>query len=474
MALGRARKEQGSLWVETRQLEAQGRHPFYEEVNRILEKHGFDAKVERLCRKYYAARMGRPSLAPGVYFRNFLAGYFEGIDSERGIAYRVADSLSLRRFLGLGWEQQTPDHSTLSKTRRLLSLGTHRAVFVWMLRLLAEEGLLRGKTVGIDATTLEANAALKSLVRKDDGVSYDEHVAQLMKAEGIEAPTAEQRARFDRKRKKKKLSNRKWKNPHDPEARITRMKDGRTHLAYKAEHAVDFEGGAILAVTVQPADRGDGQSLHTTLCQAMAPVAEMAGQKAEPGAAGEIEQVALGGIEEVVMDKGYHSKTGIRLLEQAEIRTVIAEPERGRQRWAGQEEEQRAVYANRRRVRSEGGRALLKKRGEFLERSFAHLYDTGGMRRVHLRGKANIAKRLLIHAAAFNLSLVLRKLRGAGTARQAQSLRSALYFWLNMLLQLAQDPRNPNCDFLAATTSTIPAFRFAAPFNQKSSLSTGC
>jgi len=438
MALGKARKkQQGSLWVETRQLEAHGPNPFYEQINRILEKRGFDRRVERACRKYYAEKMGRPSLAPGIYFRCFLAGYFEGIDSERGIAYRVADSLSLRRFLGLNWEERTPDHSTLSKTRRLLSLGTHKAVFIWMLRLLAKEGLLSGKTVGIDATTLEANAALKSLVRRDNGASYDEHVAQLMKAEGVEAPTAEQRARFDRKRKKT-LSNQEWVNPHDEEARVTQMKDGRTHLAYKAEHAVDFEGGAILAVTVQPGDRGDCESVHTTLCQAMNAVVDLAGRKADPDAVGEIPQVALGGVEEVVMDKGYHSKPVVWVLRQAELRTVIAEPDRGRQNWKGQEGEQEAVYANRRCVKSEGGKALLRKRGEFLERSFAHLYDTGGMRRLHLRGKDNIAKRLLLHAAAFNLSLILRKLRGAGTARQTRDLREALCFWSWVLRQAAQ------------------------------------
>jgi transposase len=439
MALGKAqKKQQGSLWVETRQLEAHGPNPFYEQINRILEKRGFDRRVERACRKYYAEKLGRPSLAPGIYFRCFLAGYFEGIDSERGIAYRVADSLSLRRFLGLSWEERTPDHSTLSKTRRLLSMRTHKAVFVWMLRLLAKEGLLSGKTVGIDATTLEANAALKSLVRRDNRASYDEHVAQLMKAEGVEAPTAEQRARFDRKRKKT-LSNQEWVNPHDEEARITQLKDGRTHLAYKAEHAVDFDGGAILTVTVQPGDRGDCDSLHTTLCQAMNEVAQMAGQKADPDAVGDIAQVALGGVEEVVMDKGYHSKPVVWVLRQAELRTVIAEPDRGRQHWEGQEGEQEAVYANRRCLKSERGKALLRKRGEFLERSFAHVYDTGGMRRLHLRGKDNIEKRLLVHAAAFNLSLLLRKLRGAGTARQARDLREALCFWCWVLLHASQD-----------------------------------
>ena len=471
MALGKARKnQQSSLWVETRQLEAHGPHPFYSEVNRILEKHRFDARAEQLCRKYYADGVGRPSLPPGTYFRCYFLGYFDGLDSERGIAYRLADSLSARQFLGLSWEQRTPDHSTLSKTRRLLSLGTHKALFDWMLLLLAKEGMILGQTVGIDATTLEANAALKSLVRRQDGASYDEHIAQLMKTEGLEAPTAEQRARFDRKRKKKSLSNRDWVNPHDPQARITQLKDGRTHLAYKAEHVVDFEGGAILAVTVQPGDRGDSQSMHPSLCAAMSAVAEMAGRKANPDAVGQIAQVAWSGSDRVVGDKGYHSKQGVWILRQADIRTVIAEPDRGRQRWSGQEGEQEAVYANRRCVKSEGGKALLRKRGEYLERTFAHVYNTGGMRRVHLRGRDNIAKRLLIHVAAFNLSLILRKRCGAGTARQAADLRRALYAWF-LLLDRAFHPD-------AATLALFTILDLAcSPLNsavQKDALSTGC
>ncbi len=254
MALGKKKAKQIPFWVETTQLQAHTQHPFYSRVNEILEKAKFDRYAERICRKYYAERMGRPSIPPGTYFRCFFVGYLEGIDSERGIAYRVSDSLGLREFLGLSLEERTPDHSTLSKTRRLMNLGTHKAVFRWVLKRLAEEGLLSGKNLGVDATTLEANAALKSIVRRDDGNSYDEHVAELMKAEGTEEPTPEQRQRFDRKRKKS-LSNRDWVNPHDPEARITKMKDGRTHLAYKAEQVVDLDTGAVVALGIQPGDQ---------------------------------------------------------------------------------------------------------------------------------------------------------------------------------------------------------------------------
>lgn len=421
MALGKRKLKQTSLWVETSQLRARGRHPFYGRVNEILDRAKFDVYVERICGKYYAPTAGRPSIAPGVYFRCFLIGYFEGIDSERGIAYRVSDSLSLREFLGLSLEEQTPDHSTLSKTRRLMSLGTHRAVFRWVLKRLAEEGLLKGKTLGVDATTLEANAALRSIVRRDNGAGYDEHVRALMKAEGIEEATPAQRLRFDRRRKKS-LSNREWVNPHDGEARITRMKDGRTHLAYKAEHAVDLETGAVVALTVQPGDRGDTTSMRETLSEAGETVVRM-------------KQEA---VERVVADKGYHSKQALRDLAEVGVRTIIAEPERKRQRWTGQSAAQKAVYANRRRLETKTAKALMRKRGELIERSFAHLYDTGGMRRAHLRGKDNIAKRALLHAAAFNLSLLLRRMLGVGTARQAAGLRTALSLAILWLMQAAE------------------------------------
>lgn len=427
MALGKRRQKQTSFWVETSQLQARGRHPFYSRLNAIVDRAKFDLYVERICRKYYAPTMGRPWIAPGVYFRCFLVGYFEGMDSERGMAYRAADSLRLREFLGLSLEEQTPDHSTLSKTRRLMNLGTHKAVFQWVLKRLAGEGLLSGKNLGVDATTLEANAALKSIVRRDNGASYEEHVTQLMQAEGLEEPTPAQRQRFDRKRKKS-LSNRDWVNPHDQEARITKMKDGRTHWAYKAEHVVDLETGAVVALTVQPADHGDTVSMATTLGEAGCTVTELAGQAAHADAVGPVETVSEVGVERVVADKGYPSRQALEDLAEVGVRTVIAEPERKRQQWAGQSAAQAAVYANRRRLNTKMAKALMRRRGELIERSFAHLDDTGGMRRVHLRGKNNIAKRALIHAAAFNLSLILRQVLRVGTARQAAELFAALYF----------------------------------------------
>src|SRR5712692_3331909 len=473
MALGKRRQQQTSMWVETSQLQARGRHPFYSRVNEILDGAKFDSYAERICRKYYAKTMGRPSIAPGVYFRCFLMGYFEGIGSERGIAYRVSDSLSLREFLGLSLEEQTPDHSTLSKTRRLMNLGTHEAMFRWVLKRLAAEGLLSGKNLGVDATTLEANAALKSIVRRDNGASYDEHVTALMKTEGLEEPTPAQLQRFDRKRKKS-LSNREWVNPHDREARITKMKDGRTHLAYKAEHAVDLETGAVVAVTVQPGDCGDTASMRTTLAEAGCTVTEMAGQAAQADAAGPVEMVSEVGVERVVGDKGYHSKQSLQDLVEVGVRTVIAEPERKRQKWSGQSAAQAAVYANRRRMNTQTAKALMRRRGELIERSFAHMYDTGGMRRVHLRGKNNIAKRALIHAAAFNLSLILRQMLGVGTARQAADLIAALCFAFLKLIQagnrtlLAIEPHRPT------TGPKNLRCHQQSPSHPKATLSSGC
>jgi len=357
-------------------------------------------------------------------------GLLRGDRSERDIAYRVSDSLSLRGFLGLSWEEATPDHSTLSMTRRRLGLAVHGAVFRWVLQALAREGLLRGKDLGVDATTLEARAAVRSIVRRDDGNSYEEHVAELMRNEEGKEPTAAERRRWDRKRRKK-LSNREWVNRHDGEARITRMKDGRTRPAYEAEHVVDLETGALVAVTVEPGDRGDTESMRETLGEAGLAVVEPAGEKARCGAAGPVKQVSKVGVQRVAADKGYHSRESLEALAEVGVKTVIAEPERGRHRWRGKAKQQAVVYGNRRRVRSAAGRAPLKRRGEMLERSFAHLYDRGGMRRVELRGRENIRKRLLIQAAAFNLSLILRQVLGAGTPRQAADLHRALLMGLS-------------------------------------------
>jgi transposase len=413
MAMKRRKPKQAEFWVPTADLARSPGHPFYERLNRLLSEHGFDPFVEERCAKFYAERMGRPSIPPGVYFRMLLVGYFEGLDSEREIAWRCADSLSLREFLGYGPGEAPPDHSTLSVIRRRIDVETHQEVFGWVLELLARQGLIRGKTVGVDATTLEANAALRSIVRRDTGEGYEEYLKDLARASGIETPTREDAARLDRKRAKKG-SNKEWEHPRDPEARITKMKDGRTHLAHMAEHAVDLDTSAIVAVTVQEADRGDTQTIHRTVTEACENLREIrdAGH-----------DVAV--MDELVADKGYHSNEVLEAMEEAGIRSYVSEPDRGRRKWKDKRGAQRAVYANRRRIRGERGKRMLRQRGEKLERSFAHAYETGGMRRVHLRGHTNILKRVLVHVAGFNLGLVLRTLFGAGTPRAAAALAAA-------------------------------------------------
>ena len=434
MAMGKKKKRQETLWVATSDLPASPGHPFYQRLNRILEAHGFDAFVEGQCRSFYAAGLGRPSLPPGRYFRLMLLGYFEGLGSERGMAWRAADSLAIRSFLGLALNEGAPDHSTISRTRRLIDVETHQQVFTWVLQHVASEGLLVGKTVGIDATTLEANAAMRSIVRRDTGDSYQKFLIVLAKASGIKTPTREALARLDRKRKKK-ASNDDWLSPSDPDAKITKMKDGRTHLAHKAEHAVDVETGAIIAVTVQGADEGDTTTIEQTLAEAEKQL-EAVMEK------GEAERVHPDGLSEIVADKGYHSDRTLIELEDQGLRSYVSEPDRGRRKWDDDVDAQMAVYANRRRIRGERGKRLHRLRGELLERPFAHLYETGGMRRTHLRGHMNILKRLLIHAAGFNLGLVLRTAIGVGTPRGLQGSMCAsfgLIEWLQTAVEAIVD-----------------------------------
>src|SRR6476660_9056426 len=345
MAMGKRKRErQPAIWMTTTKLPTAASHPFYRRLNQLLREHGFDDFAEAQCATFYAQTMGRPSLPPGIYFRLLLIGYFEGVDSERGIAWRAADSFALRAFLGVGLEAAPPDHSTISRTRRLIALETHRAVFTWVLQCLSTAGLVKGKTIGVDATTLEANAALRSIVRRDSGESYEEFLTTLAKASGIGTPTRADLARIDRKRKKKG-SNDDWTHPHDPDAKITKMKDGRTHLAHKAEHAIDLETGAIVGVTVQGADEGDTTTIYDTLPEAA--------EQLEAVAAVTDDSVAV--IEEVVADKGYHSRRAVHDLETLAIRTYISEPNRGPQSWTDQEAERDAVYANRRRIRGDRG-----------------------------------------------------------------------------------------------------------------------
>jgi transposase len=325
MAMGtrKQREKQEGLWIAHTDLASSPGHPFYQRLNELLEAEGFDEFVENRCAKFYAARFGRPSLTPGIYFRALLIGYFEGIGAERGIAWRLADSLALRRFVGIGLDEYTPDHSTISRTRRLIDLDTHREMFGWVLGVLADRGLVQGQRIAIDATTLEANAAMRSIVRRDTGESYDDFLSGLAKASGIETPTREDMVRLDRKRKKR-TSNKDWKSPADEDARVAKMKDGRTHLAHKAEHAVDLDTGAVVAVTLQAADKGDTTTLDETLCEAGMAVAELVRREVElqPD---DKPRVNVDGIEELVADKGYHSGAVVQRMKSYDVRSYIPE-----------------------------------------------------------------------------------------------------------------------------------------------------
>jgi transposase len=409
MALGKRKDAmQQPLFVVTADLPSLRPNPFYEAVNKVLAGHDFDRYVEGLCAKFYdESNMGRPSLPPGIYVRCLLVGYFEGLDSERGIAWRCSDSRSLGLFLGYAIDELTPDHSTISRTRRLIDLETHQEVFAHVLKILAEQGLIDGKTIGVDGTTLEANAALRSIVRRDTGQGYQDFLAELAKQSGIETPTREDLARLDRKRKNKG-SNDDWHNPHDPDAKITKMKDGTTHLAHKAEHAVDMGEsgqGAILAVNVCDAVAGDTQTLCDTVNEASENLRAIADDERAGG------RISQEWASEVVADKGYHSNGTMRDLREMDLRSYVSEPERGRRNWGDTDsglDARDATWANRRRIRGPRGRRLMRRRGELIERSFAHTYETGAMRRLHLRRRDNIAKRVLIHAAGFNLGLLMR------------------------------------------------------------------
>jgi transposase len=427
MAMGRRKPRQKSLFVPTEKLVRSQGHPFYRKLNELLSEGGFDRWIESRCEQYYEReeKRGQPSLPPGVYFRMLLIGYFEGIGSQRGIAWRCSDSRSLAEFLGYGPDEGTPDHSTMSLTRARLPSEVFEAVFERVLKIAADKGLIGGKTVGVDSTTLEANAAMKSIQRRDTGEDWREYVVRLMREEGAvkadENPSDEDVRRFDKDRKDKTVSNKDWVAPNDPDARITQMKDGRTHLAYKAEHVVDLEHEIVLAAEILPADQGDAQTLVDSV---------VAAQENLKQAKINVE------IEEVAADKGYHSTATIEFSDHLGIRTYISEPKsKHKRKWTEKPSEfQRAVFENRRRMRRAKGKRLGRLRSERVERSFAHVCDTGGMRRTWLTGTIDVTKRYVIAVAAHNLGRIMRKLFGMGKPRVLQGF-SALVLFVYLLVR---------------------------------------
>jgi transposase len=438
MAMGKRKPRQESLFVAADQLAQAPGHPFYQKLNALLDETGFDRWVEQRCRKYYEQDepRGRKSIPPGVYFRMLFVGYFEGLDSQRGIAWRCADSLALRQFLGAPLDESTPDHSTLTNTRKRLPPEVFTEVFQFVLSIAAEKRLLSGKTAGVDSTTLEANAAMKSIVRKDTGEDWKEYVTRLMREEGViepeQEPTDEEIRRFDKKRKNKKVSNAEWESATDADARITKMKDGRTHLAYKAEHVVDLKSDLVLAAEISPADHADTATLADSLMAAQINLQE-AGSPAT--------------IEEVAADKGYHAADTIEMCDFLEVRSYIPEPRRPHpSRWADKpDEHRRAIVNNRRRVRRAKSKKLQRRRSEVVERTFAHICDTGGARRSWLRGLVNVSKRYLMAAAAHNLGRLMRLLSGIGKPKCLQgegglaALAHLLIAWLTSIERCLSD-----------------------------------
>jgi len=427
MALGKRKPKQDELFIPRAKVASGPGHPFYSKLNQVLGEAGFDEFVEKLCVPYYKEG-GRPGIPPGVYFRMVLIGYFEGLDSQRGIAWRCADSLGLRAFLGIGITEETPVHASMTIIRQRLPESVFDKVFVFVLSLLEQQGLLRGKSVAIDATTLEANAAMKSIVRKDTGEDWKEYLQGLAKAEGIQNPAEEDLRRLDRARKDKKVSNAHWESPTDPDSRIAKMKDGRTHLAYKAEHAVDVVSEAIVATTVTFADKSDAQSAPVTLSLAEANLV-LAGSEAQ--------------IQEAVMDKGYHDNQLLVDLAQRGVRTYIPERRQKTRRWTDKPvEQEQAFRANRRRVRRNKGRQLNRWRSERCERTFAHVCETGGGRRAWLRGQTNVSKLHTLKCAAYNLGLLLRKVWGLCKPRNAEAAGAALFLVFSTILVLVTPRTN--------------------------------
>ena len=415
MALGKRKPKQDELFIPTAKLATGPGHPFYAKLNSVLAEAGFDGFVETLCAPYYKEG-GRPGIPPGVYFRILLIGYFEGLDSQRGIAWRCADSLALRTFLGFALTEATPVHVTMTMIRKRLPESVYDKVFVFVLSMLEQKGLLRGQAVAIDATTLEANAAMKSIVRKDSGEDWKQYLQGLAQAEGIESPTEVDLRRLDRGRTDKKVSNEQWASPTDPDSRIAKRKDGRTHLAHKAEHAVDVVSEAIVATTVTFADRSDPQSAPATLSLAEANLV-LAGSETE--------------IAEVVMDKGYHDNGWLADLTARGVRTYIPERRQKTRRWTNKPAEYEAAFrANRRRVRGNKGRQLNRWRSERCERTFAHVCETGGGRRSWLRGQTNVSKAHTLKCAAYNLGLLLRKVWGMSKPRSAETRAAGLFLML--------------------------------------------
>jgi transposase len=403
--------EQSSFWIATSDLPSTPVHSFYSKLDRAFVEMGFGDRVRELCQPFYAMdarRGGRPGIDPEVYFKMLLIGFFEDLPSERGIAARCADSLSIRTFLHYELDENTPHHSSFTVIRQRLGPEVYEQVFGVVLQALNEKGLFKGRRLGIDASVIEANASLASLEHRLTGEAYAEYVKRLAEAAGVDPKDDAAVRRFDRKRPGRKTSNAEWQNPHDPDAKVGRTKRGATRMIYKAEHVVDLETGAIVDADVRPGDEHDTADLADRLLAAESRMIKALGD------ARDTERMEM-----VVADKGYFKLEEIALLQGVGVQTVVSDPHVNRRLDKLTDEDRGALEGARSAVQSELGKQLTRDRAEKVERSFEHVLDCGGARRTTLRARENIRKRYLIQAACANLSLLMRHLIGVGTPKQA-------------------------------------------------------
>jgi transposase len=403
----KAKAAQTELWVATPQLPSSAKSSFYARLDETLESLGFAEKVRTLCAPAYKqTQAGRPGIDPVVYLKMILIGFFEDLPSERAIAARCADSMSIRAFLNYSLEEKTPDHSSLTVIRQRLGLGIYQQIFTLTLQALREHGLLRGKNLGIDSSVIEANASLRALVHRNTEEQYWDYVKRLAAEQGIDPEDTAAVRKFDRHRPGKG-SNLEWQNPHDPDAKIGRTKGGATDMIYKPEAVVDLDTGAIVQADVHPADQSDHQEMAARVLAAQETLNQANADKPDTLT-----------VTSITSDKGYYSVGQLEALQQEGIRTVISDPIDNRRVDKLDRDEQRAVRSAQRSVRSQSGKDLLRRRGMHIERSFAHILDAGGMRRTSLRGWENLNKRFKLAAAFYNLSQLMRKLFGLGTPKQ--------------------------------------------------------
>jgi transposase len=461
--------KQSEFWVEAERLPAATPDAFYRKVNATLEAMDFASEVWKICAPAYAEawRGGRPGIDPVVYLKMLMIGFFEDLPSERAIASRCADSLSVRGFLGYELSEATPDHSSLSVIRQRLSLEQLAAIHVVLLQALRRHGLLKGKRLGIDSSVIEANASLRALEHRNTEEGYWEYVKRLAAAAGVDVEDTAAVRRFDKRREGRKTSNAEWVNPHDPEAKVGRTKDGATDMIYKPEHVNDLDSGAIITAQVLPGDLADSQEMAERVLGAVGVLQTVAPEAAPESLA-----------REVATDEGYFSAQEVGLLQNCAMRTVIVDPHRKRRSAQAPKEVRRALRRARRAVESKSGRALLRRRGEYLERSFCHVLDHGGLRRATLRGCGNLTKRHLVAALTHNLSLLLRKLFGVGTPKQFLASAHALFSLLATLIPFRRTARNTHKGVFRETSSskikTTSPLHSPTSVTGKWSISTGC